>query len=144
MKKLAFIALTLTAIYLVIGLAFDSLVGYYQPQNISTLIIQTQDSQKGWVDTVVTARDYNDELWVESGHWFRGWYHRLLEKPEVYIIRQGERRAYIAEPDSTPKAVEMMLRLMGKGQGMSYWITRTLLLWAPIKPVFLRPSQHTK
>ena len=143
MKKLAYVALIFTAAYLVISFVFDGLVGYYQPQNITTLVIQTQDSQGEWIDTVVTARDHNDELWVESGHWFRGWYHRLLEKPAVYIIRQDERRAYIAEPNNTPEALAMMLKLMGKGQGARYWITRTILLWAPIKPIFLRPSRRT-
>jgi hypothetical protein len=32
-----------------------------------------------------------------------------------------------------------MKTLMGKGKGAGYWIGRTMLLWAPIKPVRLDP-----
>jgi hypothetical protein len=32
---------------------------------------------------------------------------------------------------------------MGKGQGAGYYIGRTMLLWAPIKPVRLDPRQGT-
>lgn len=141
-KKIGTIAGILVAVYIAIGFVLDALIGYYQPQSEGTLVVQTQDNQQQWIDTVVTARDHQGELWIESGHWFRGWYHRLLEHPQVYIIRHGERRAYLAEPVNTDEAVELMTRLMGKGvegRSLRYWRFRLLLLFAPIKPVFLRP-----
>lgn len=143
MKKVALIGAVGLGVYIAIGLLFDALVGYYQPQNETTLVIQTRDDQGLLIDTVLTARDHEDELWVESGHWFRGWFRRLLKNPEVYIIRNGKRTAYRAEYVDTEEAIELMTRLMGKGQGMRYWIGRTLLLYAPIKPVYLEPGDDS-
>ncbi len=143
-RRIAIVAGSLLSVYILIGLVFDGLIGYYQPQDQTTLVIQTQDEGGEWIDTVLTARDHEGELWVESGHWFRGWYKRLLVSPQVHIIRDGERRAYVAVPVNTEEAVELMTRLMGKGQGSRYWVFRALLLFAPIKPVFLMPIENEK
>lgn len=136
------IPVILLVTYIVIGLIFDSLIGIFQPQSGNTLIIQTYDAKGALIDSVLTALDVKDEsgeeqLWVESGHWFRGWYNRLLDNPDVYIIRHGERKPYTAVPVDTPEAVEFVTQLMGKGTKARYWVGRTLLLYAPIKPVRL-------
>lgn len=131
------IPLILLAIYIALGFIFDAYVGYAQPQAENTLVIQIHDSEGALKDTVLTARDDGDQLWVESGHWFRGWYRRMLDNPKVYIIRHDKKQPYTAVPIDTPEALENMLGLMGKGKGVRYWIGRTLLLYAPIKPVRL-------
>ena len=90
-------------------------------------------------DTVLGLLDDDGQLWVESGHWFRGWYHRAVANPEVELLRDGEPSPYTAVPLDTDEALETVTRLMGKGDGAGYWIGRTMLLWAPIKPVRLDP-----
>ncbi len=42
-------------------------------------------------------------------------------------------------PVDTDEAVDTVTRLMGKGQSAGYWVGRTMLLFAPIKPVRLDP-----
>ena len=32
----------------------------------------------GAKDTVLSLLDDEGQLWIESGHWFRGWHHRVL------------------------------------------------------------------
>lgn len=143
MKTLARVFLVLLGIYISLGLTFDALVGYFQPQSVETLVLQTRGDDCQWIDTVLTARDNGEELWVESGHWFRGWYNRLLKNPHVYVTRHDKHSRYQAVPVNTDEMVDSMTRLMGKGQGMDYWIGRTLLLYAPIKPVRLDPGHSS-
>jgi hypothetical protein len=93
-------------------------------------------------DTVLSLRDDNGQLWVESGHWFRGWYYRALANPNVEVIRGESVQPYRAVPVNTDEAVELMTKLMGKGQGAGYWVGRVMLLFAPIKPVRLEPRME--
>ena len=126
--------------YIALGLGLDAALGYFQPESDGrTAVLRTFDAEGTPTDTVLGLLDDNGQLWVESGHWFRGWYHRLQENPEVELVRNGETTLYRAVPDDSPEAVDTVTRLMGKGSGASYWVGRTVLLWAPIKPVRLEP-----
>lgn len=130
----------LGVLYVALALAVDGLIGYYQPQSDNTIVVRTFDADGMAHENVVSLRDDNGQLWVESGHWFRGWYNRLLAKPEIEVMfRDGTTRAYTAVPVNTPEAVALMEKIMGKGDGYRYWVGRTLLLFAPIKPVRLDP-----
>jgi hypothetical protein len=129
----------LFGVYLLLGLSLDAAIGYFQPQRQGTVVLRTFDTAGGSKDTVLGLRDDNGQLWVESGHWFRGWYKRVLANPNVELVRDGKELPYRAAPDDSPETVERLKRLMGKGEGAGYWVTRALLLWAPIKPVRLDP-----
>ena len=129
----------LFGVYLLLGLSLDAAIGYFQPQRQGTVVLRTFDPSGGSRDTVLGLRDDNGQLWVESGHWFRGWYKRVLANPDVELVRDGKALPYRAAPDDSPEAVERLKRLMGKGGGAQYWVTRAILLWAPIKPVRLDP-----
>jgi len=63
----------------------------------------------------------------------------VLENPRVELVQGDKVTPYTAVPVNTPEAVELMTRLMGKGQGYGYWVGRIMLLFAPIKPVRLDP-----
>jgi len=126
-------------IYLLLGLSFDAAIGYFQPQRQGTVVLRTFDSTGRSKDTVLALRDDNGQLWVESGHWFRGWYNRVLANPNVELVRDGRAQPYHAVPDDSPEAVERLGQLMGKGTGAGYWVIRAMLLWAPVKPVRLDP-----
>jgi len=125
--------------YLALGLIADTAIGFFQPESEGTAILRTFDASGQPEDTVLGLLDDEGQLWVESGHWFRGWYHRAVANPDVELVRGGETAAYRATPVDTPEAVDTVTRLMGKGSGAGYWIGRTLLLYAPIKPMRLDP-----
>ncbi len=143
MKAIKILVIVLGA-YIVLGIIIDSAIGYFQPQSERTVVLRTwsvsdagtQESK----DTVLAIRNDNGQLWVESGHWFRGWYYRALEHPQVAIVNGEALTHYTAVPVNTPEAVELMTRLMGKGEGAGYWVGRVMLLFAPIKPLRLDPA----
>ena len=135
--KIAKILGWILAIYVLIGLTFDGLIGYFQPENQSTVVLRTYNSEGDLENTVLGLRVDGDQLWVESGHWFRGWYNRILDNPNVILKTSTGEHAYKAVPVEDPQAVELMENLMGKGDGYSYWLGRAMLLFAPIKPVRL-------
>src|ERR1700752_5260034 len=101
--------------YIALGLSFDALIGFFQPQRGGTVVLRTFDSGGQSKDTVLGLRDDNGQLWVESGHWFRGWYKRVQANPEVELVRDGMTGRYHAVTDDSPEAVDKMTRLMGKG-----------------------------
>ncbi|MCE2391866.1 MAG: hypothetical protein J4G09_10355 [Proteobacteria bacterium] len=135
------IAAWILGVYVVLGLVMDGAIGYYQPQSEGTAVLRSFDAEGQSHDTVLSLLEDDGTLWVESGHWFRGWYHRVRANPDVELIRDGEPGAYRAVPLDTPEAVDRVTRLMGKGAGAGYYIGRTMLLWAPIKPVRLDPRE---
>ena len=133
------ILVMLVLVYVALGLVADGAIGYLQPQNEGTVVLRTFDTEGSSKDTVLSLLDDDGQLWVESGHWFRGWYDRVQANPDVELVRQGRAAPYRAVPVDTPEAVDRVVRLMGKGTSTGYWVGRALLLWAPIKPVRLDP-----
>ena len=140
MKAVRIVAIVLGC-YLVIALVLDSAIGYFQPQpkGSSTVVLRTYDDVGRPHDTVLAALDDNGQLWLESGHWSRGWYHRAIKHPDVDLTRDGQTHPYHAVPIDTPEAQATVTRLMGKGDGVGYWLGRALLLFAPVKPLRLDP-----
>ena len=138
MKIIRIVAIIM-GVYVVLGLAIDGAIGYFQPQSETTAVLRTFDEAGNPQEAVLSLLDDGGTLWVESGHWFRGWYHRLLIKPEVELVRGGEVGAYRAVPVDTPEALERVTKLMGKGESAGYYVSRAMLLFAPIKPVRLDP-----
>ena len=138
LKILAVIAL----VYLALGLAFEAAIGYFQPAGARTPVLRTFEPDGEAHDRVLLLHEHEGRYWVESGHWFRAWYNRLLENPSVELIHDdGTTGAYTAVPVDSPEAVEMLTRKMGKGSTYAYWIARTLSMYAPIKPVRLDPRE---
>ena len=132
------ILIIIVLVYIAVGLLADGAIGFFQPQNEGTAVLRTFDAE-GSTDTVLSLLDDDGQLWVESGHWFRGWYDRVLANPAVELVRDGKAVRYRAVPVDTPEAVDKVVKLMGKGTSAGYWVGRVLLLWAPIKPVRLDP-----
>jgi hypothetical protein len=133
------IAAVLIGVYVALGLTLDAAIGFFQPQRGNTAVLRTFDAEGEPRDSVLSLLDDDGMLWVESGHWFRGWYHRVLANSDVELTRGSETKPYRAVPLDTAEALDRVTRLMGKGQGAGYWVGRTMLLWAPIKPVRLDP-----
>ncbi len=97
MKAVKIVAIAVVA-YVGIIVAFESLIGYFQPADGSTLVITTFDGDGVPHDRVLSRLESNSQLYVAVNHWTRAWYHRLLEKPEVHVTLDGKKGNYRAVP----------------------------------------------
>ena len=100
MKLITKIVGILVLVYVGIVVAFESLLGYFQPAGETTLVITTMDEDRNTNDRVLSRLDSNDKLYVAANHWPRAWYNQVLENPEVQITLDGETAAYLAVPAS--------------------------------------------
>ena len=85
-------------VYVAIVVAFESLLGYFQPTGQNTLVITTTDADGDTHDRVLARLDSNDELFVAVNQWPRAWYGRALENPNVQVRLAGQRGDYLAVP----------------------------------------------
>jgi hypothetical protein len=97
MKALKIIA-AVVLFYLGIVVAFESLIGYFQPTSGATLVITTFDADGTPHDRVVSRLESDGQLYVAANHWPRAWYSRALENPAVKVTLDGEKGDYRAVP----------------------------------------------
>ena len=97
MKALKIIAIVIL-VYMGIVVAFESLIGYFQPSAGSTLVITTYDGDGTPHDRVVSRLESDGQLYVAANHWPRAWYNRALENPDVHVTVDGEKGDYRAVP----------------------------------------------
>jgi hypothetical protein len=97
MKVMKIVAIAVLS-YLTIVVAFESLIGYFQPTAGSTLVITTFDADGTPHDRVVSRLESGGQLYVAANHWPRAWYHRALENPDVRVSLDGEQGDYRAVP----------------------------------------------
>ncbi len=97
MKALKIVA-TVILIYVGIVVAFETLIGYFQPTAGSTLVITTFEGDGTPHDRVVSGLESDGQLYVAANHWPRAWYDRALENPEVHVTLDGEKSDYRAVP----------------------------------------------
>jgi len=93
-KTAAIVAFT----YIGIVVAFESLIGYFQPADESTLVITTFDADGTPHDRVVSRLESDGQLYVAANHWPRAWYNRVLENPELHVTLGGAGGDYRAVP----------------------------------------------
>ena len=72
--------------YILIVVAFESLLGYYQPQSGNTIVITTYDGEEG-ADRVVTELASNGQRYIAVNHWPLAWYYRLLDNPRITVTK---------------------------------------------------------
>ena len=96
--KLVKIAAIVVLVYVGIVTAFESLIGFLQPASGSTLVITTLDADGSPHDRVVSRLESEGTLYVAANHWPRAWYNHALERPEVQVTLDGEKRDYRAVP----------------------------------------------
>ncbi len=85
-------------VYVGIVIAFESLLGYFQPENQGTLVITTTGEDGTPNDRVLARLESNGQLYVSANHWPRAWYNRALENPNVQVTLDGEKGNYLAVP----------------------------------------------
>ena len=82
------------AVYVVLVIVFESLLGYYQPEQPGgTMTITVAD---GNARVVARLTDDGGNLYVAANHWPRGWYRTALANPAVDVTFDGETRPYRA------------------------------------------------
>ena len=99
MKALKIVVIVVL-VYAGIVIAFESLIGYFQPADDSTLVITTLEGDGTPHDRVVSRLESDGQLYVAANHWPRAWYNRALENPEVQVTQDGEEGEYRAVPVS--------------------------------------------
>ncbi len=131
--------------FVFLALGLDAIVGISQPvlePGAAEGILRTFDEEGSVQETRLVVVDDHDDgtLWIQSGHHFRGWYHRLVRNPEVELVRNEETRAYWAVPLDTPETESRVKGLLKQRVGVfRFYLVRTLLLFADVKPVRLDP-----
>jgi hypothetical protein len=97
MKVIKLIVILLL-VYAGIVIAFESLLGYFQPANESTIVISTMDEDGTSNGRVLALLESDGQLYVSANHWPRAWYNRALANPKVQVTRDGEQGNYLAVP----------------------------------------------
>jgi hypothetical protein len=140
MKVIRIVAIVL-GVWVLVGLSLDAAIGYFQPRGPDTVVLRTFDAARQAHETVLRVREDNGQLWLVSGQWFRGWYHRALDNADVELVRDGVVTPYHAVPVDTPEARDMLTRLeRERGGAVRYWFGRAVLtLFAPPRLVRLDP-----
>ncbi|MBV1878935.1 MAG: nitroreductase family deazaflavin-dependent oxidoreductase [Pseudomonadales bacterium] len=87
----------LVLVYVGIVVAFESLLGYFQPQDQSTLVIITTSDQGIKTERVLARLQVADKLYVAANHWPRAWYRQVLASPDVQITNDGSTAEYTAQ-----------------------------------------------
>ena len=95
MKLIIRIVAVLFGIYILIVVAFESLLGYYQPQGGNTIVITTYDGSEG-SERVVTELASNGQRYIAVNHWPRAWYYRLLDNPRITVAKEDEVTEHVA------------------------------------------------
>ena len=98
--KVAKLIAILFLVYVGIVVVFESLLGYFQPANPSSIVITTTDEDGNTNDRVVSRLESDGRLYVAANHWPRAWYNQALENPQVEVTMDGEKAAYLAVPVS--------------------------------------------
>jgi F420H(2)-dependent quinone reductase len=98
MKKPVKILVIVVLAYVGIVVAFESMIGTFQPSNDGTLLITTFDDAGSAHDRVVSKLESGGQLYVAANHWPRAWYARALEHPDVQATIGGAKRDYRAVP----------------------------------------------
>ena len=88
------------AVYVLLVVAFESLLGYFQPEGHGTLVITTVDDEGNTHDRVLSGLNSDGKSYVAVNHWPRAWYGRVKENSKVQITRDGETKDYLAVPVS--------------------------------------------
>ena len=99
MRTIKTVAIVLVA-YVLVVVAFESLLGYFQPEAPGTLVITTVDADGDSHDRVLSGLESDGRSYVAVNHWPRAWSRRVLDNPNVQITREGKTEDYLATPVS--------------------------------------------
>ena len=87
-------------IYVGIVIAFESMLGWVQPEAQSTFVITILDQDGVEKDRVVSRLESDGHVYVAANHWPRAGYKNAQANPSVQITTDEEKLAYVAVPVS--------------------------------------------
>ncbi|MEB2345285.1 MAG: nitroreductase/quinone reductase family protein [Deltaproteobacteria bacterium] len=102
------ILLVVAAVYVGIVIAFESLLGFFQPDSAGTIVITTADDAGHRSARVVSSVWSDGRLYVSANHWPRAWYEQALAHPKVEVAIDGRSGPYTAVPVSGPEHDRLM------------------------------------
>ncbi|MFK7898243.1 MAG: hypothetical protein AB8G23_20590 [Myxococcota bacterium] len=70
-------------VYVGIVVAFESMIGFFQPEAGTTLVITTTNDEGVQNDRVLARLETGGQIYVAANHWPRAWYTQALAHPEV-------------------------------------------------------------
>jgi hypothetical protein len=106
MRAIKILAILL-GVYVLVVVVFESLLGYYQPANQSTLVITTTNAEGISNDRVLAKIEYNDQVYIAANHWPRAWYRQALANPNVSATIDEEKNDYVAVPVTDAEHAEV-------------------------------------
>jgi hypothetical protein len=129
--------------FVVLALGFDLYVAVAQPGlGPGHCDLHTTDADGTEHRDRLALFEDGETLWVQSGHHFRGWYHRAVAEPRVQLDCGDGLEPYTAVALETPEAKAHMHELIRRRVGRFGAVAiRVLLLGADVKPVRLDPRQ---
>ena len=94
------IAVIVAAAYVLLVVAFESMLGYFQPFGGDSIVIVTTGDSGERNERVLSRRDIDGKLYIAANHWPRQWYSQAIARPQVEIAAEigGETQPYIAVP----------------------------------------------
>lgn len=94
------IAVIVAAVYVLLVVAFESMLGYFQPSGGDSIVIVTTDDTGNSHERVISRRDIDGNLYVAANHWPRQWYGHAIERPQVGVATDigGAAQPYLAVP----------------------------------------------
>ncbi|MEM9177030.1 MAG: nitroreductase/quinone reductase family protein [Myxococcota bacterium] len=98
MPKPAKIVLGILIGYVGLVVAFESLLGIFQPDQGQTLTITTTGDDGVANDRVLVWNNDDGKIIVSANHWPRAWYNEAIANPQVQVSKDGERSDYVAVP----------------------------------------------
>jgi len=97
MKFLKIAAIAALA-YVGLVVAFESMIGIFQPEPGGTLVITTFEADGTPRERVVSKLESEGRLYVAANHWPRAWYERALAQPSVRVEMDDHVGDYRAVP----------------------------------------------
>ena len=89
--------------YIGLVVAFESMIGFLQPEQGNVLTIVTTGDDGIANDRVLARIDDGGQIFVSANHWPRAWYKEALSNPDVEVALEGgdgPRGEYTAVPIS--------------------------------------------
>lgn len=143
MKRIAQVLATLFGAYVLLVLTINGVAGVVQPElgaGPGEGVLRTFSDDGDVYERRLAVVEDDGVLWLASVQHFRKWYSRLVENPNVELVRDGEVRAYRAVPVDTPEAQDRLIQLLRERAGSTrFAVMRAFWFFASIKPVRLDP-----
>ena len=96
--KILKVIVILFVVYVGTVIAFESMIGFLQPEAGNNLVITTVGEDGNPHDRVLAHLENGGQMFVAANHWPRTWYKRALANPNVQVTVDGEKGNYLAVP----------------------------------------------